>query len=154
MDDAICVDLILTKLETCGVDPVWTHRGVGDGSANGGFPWRGEFLPPMQRPTAAAVATAKAKAAAEAAAAAAVVANGRRARGTAAAKGGAGAADAKANVTAGAGGGADAEAGAAAARKRHPPLRLTRRWSLAKWSEFLQNAPVLRYAVMPCRRQQ
>ncbi|CAN0537332.1 unnamed protein product, partial [Ectocarpus sp. 12 AP-2014] len=37
-----------------------------------------------------------------------------------------------------------AGAGAGAAVKRLPPLRMTRRWSLASWAEFLQNAPVLR----------
>ncbi|CAN0117140.1 unnamed protein product, partial [Scytosiphon promiscuus] len=119
-----------------------TDRGVGDGSANGGFPWRGEFLPPMQRPSPAAAATAKAKAAAAAAAAAAaVVANGRRARGSAASRAAVGARDAKSDAVAAV---SAVDADAAHARRRHPPLRLTRRWSLAKWSEFLQNAPILR----------
>lgn len=114
------------------------NRGVGDGSADGGFPWRGECLPPTARPAPTSPAAAAAAAAATAAAEA-LVANGRRSRGA----GGRG--SAKAEVCpAVAGDGASSGTGVGAAVKRLPPLRMTRRWSLASWAEFLQNAPVLR----------
>ncbi|CAM9986040.1 unnamed protein product, partial [Ectocarpus sp. 8 AP-2014] len=117
-----------------------TDRGVGDGSADGGFPWRGECLPPRARPAPASPAAAAAAAAATAAAEA-LVANGRRSRGA----GGRGSAKAEVcAAVAGDGASAGAGAGVGAAVKRLPPLRMTRRWSLASWAEFLQNAPVLR----------
>lgn len=98
-------------------------RGVGDGSENGGFPWRAECLPPTAREQVVAEAAAS-------------VANGASPTPI----------PSKAIVPL-----LDAPLTDSilsnsfiSESKPPPPMRLTRRWSLASWSEFLQNAPILR----------
>lgn len=94
------------------------YRGVGDGAPDGGFPWRGECLPPTDRPLKEENTNGSKEDG---------VINGGREGLRSSSSSGRPNTRGKGNSLASGG-----------------TLRLTRKWSLASWSEYLQNAPILK----------
>lgn len=99
-----------------------SYRGVGDGAPDGGFPWRGECLPPTDRPPKEE-STDGAKEDG--------VTNGGRE-------------GLRSSTTSGRPNTRGKGNSVACSGTDGGTLRLTRKWSLTSWSEYLQNAPILR----------
>lgn len=95
-------------------------RGVGDGSENGGFPWRAECLPPTARDEVVAAAAALATS----------LANGAAPIRPAPSKAIVPVSNAPIS------GSIVSDSIASVPKPPPPPMRLTRRWSLASWSEL------------------